>query len=56
MKDFSKEIRAYALRNAIAHEGKAVAGSVLTPLFINQGDVLRVNTETGEYVERVAKA
>lgn len=34
MKDFSKEIRAYALRNAIAHEGKAIAGSVLTPLFV----------------------
>lgn len=34
MKDFSKEIRAYALRNAIAHEGKAVASSVLTPLFV----------------------
>lgn len=29
---------------------------VSTPLFINEGDVLRVNTETGEYVERVEKA
>ena len=27
--------------------------TVLTPLFINPGDVLRINTETGEYVERV---
>jgi elongation factor P len=25
------------------------------PLFINQGDIIRVNTETGEYVERVEK-
>lgn len=25
------------------------------PLFINQGDIVRVNTETGEYVERVEK-
>ena len=23
------------------------------PMFINEGDVIRVNTETGEYVERV---
>ena len=23
------------------------------PMFINEGDVLRINTETGEYVERV---
>ena len=30
--------------------------TVLTPLFINPGDVLRINTETGEYVERMEKA
>lgn len=29
---------------------------VSTPLFINVGDLLRVNTDTGEYVERVEKA
>ncbi len=29
--------------------------SISTPLFINEGDMLRVNTETGEYVERIAK-
>ena len=26
------------------------------PMFINEGDVLRINTDTGEYVERVNKA
>ena len=26
------------------------------PLFINTGDVVRINTDTGEYVERVEKA
>jgi elongation factor P len=30
--------------------------SVTTPLFINEGDILRINTDTGEYVERVEKA
>ncbi|MBA3789235.1 hypothetical protein H0X32_02470 [Patescibacteria group bacterium] len=30
--------------------------TVLTPLFINPGDVLRINTELGEYVERMEKA
>ncbi len=30
--------------------------TILTPLFINEGDILRINTETGEYVERVNKA
>lgn len=28
---------------------------VAAPLFIKEGDVIRVNTETGDYVERVAK-
>ena len=30
--------------------------SITTPLFINEGDILRINTDTGEYVERVEKA
>ncbi len=29
--------------------------TVNVPLFINQGDIIRINTETGEYVERVTK-
>ena len=29
--------------------------TIQTPLFVNEGDVIRVNTERGEYVERVAK-
>lgn len=28
---------------------------VVTPLFINEGDTIKINTETGEYVERVEK-
>ena len=27
--------------------------SVQVPLFVEVGDVLKINTETGEYVERV---
>lgn len=30
--------------------------SVNVPLFINQGDIVRINTETKEYVERAEKA
>jgi elongation factor P len=30
--------------------------TVMTPLFINEGDILRINTESGEYNERVNKA
>ena len=31
-------------------------GTILNaPLFINEGDIVRINTTTGEYVERVDK-
>ena len=31
-------------------------GAVINvPMFVNQGDVIKVNTETGDYVERVGK-
>lgn len=29
---------------------------IMVPMFINEGDVIRVNTETGDYAERVEKA
>jgi elongation factor P len=49
-----------AIRGNTAQGGnKAVVlengASLNTPLFINEGDTVRVNTETGEYVERVEK-
>ncbi len=28
-------------------------GTVMVPLFVNEGELIRVNTKTGEYVERV---
>lgn len=37
---------------AVTIEGGAI---VQVPLFINQDDVIRINTETGEYVERLEK-
>jgi len=30
--------------------------TVNAPLFINEGDIVRINTDTGEYVERVSKS
>lgn len=30
--------------------------TIQVPMFINEGDIIRVNTETGEYTERVEKA
>ncbi len=37
---------------AVVIEGGA---KVNAPLFINEGDVIKVNTQTGEYIERVEK-
>lgn len=29
---------------------------ISTPLFVNEGDIIRINTQSGEYTERVEKA
>jgi elongation factor P len=34
----------------------ASGATVLTPLFINPNDIIRINTDSGDYVERVEKA
>lgn len=39
-------------KNVIIETGATVSA----PMFINTGDTIRVNTETGEYTERVEKA
>jgi len=49
-----------AIRGSTAQGGTKLVtletgAKVNVPLFVNEGDVVRVNTETGEYVERVSK-
>ncbi|MDO8585363.1 MAG: elongation factor P [bacterium] len=39
-------------KQAVLETGAAVS----VPLFVNTGDVIKVNTQTGEYVERMEKA
>jgi elongation factor P len=41
-----------ALKDAILETG----AKIMVPMFINEGDIIRVNTETGEYTERAEKA
>ena len=42
--------------NNVMKPAKLVTGaSVPVPIFINQGDIIRIDTRTGEYSERVAK-
>ncbi len=51
MKDLGKKARAYALKNAVAHGGKAMQGNVIAGLF-NEG--LKKN-EVGKYVKDISK-
>ena len=49
-----------AIRGNTAQGGTKVAvletgAKVNVPLFINEGDIIRINTKTGEYAERVEK-
>jgi elongation factor P len=41
-----------ALKEAITETG----AKVMVPLFINEGDSIKINTESGEYTERAEKA
>ena len=49
MKDLDKKARAYALKNAIAHDGKAQTGSVISGLF-NEG---LKKSEAGKYSKKI---
>jgi elongation factor P len=50
-----------AIRGDTAQGGTKVitietGAKITAPLFINEGDIIKINTETGEYVERIKKA
>jgi glutamyl-tRNA synthetase len=51
MKDLEKKTRAYALKNAIAHEGKAMQGPVISSLFI---EGLKKD-EVGKFAKKISE-
>ena len=51
MKSLEKKAKAYALKNAIAHNGKAVQGSVISSLF-NEG---LKKTEVSKYAKKISE-
>jgi glutamyl-tRNA synthetase len=51
LKDFEKKVRAYALKNALAHEGKAMQSPVISSLF-NEGLKPR---EVGKYAKKISE-
>lgn len=51
MKDFEERARAYALKNAVSHEGRAVQGAVISALF-NEG---LKKEEVGKYAKKISE-
>ncbi|HTZ41735.1 MAG TPA: glutamate--tRNA ligase family protein, partial [Candidatus Omnitrophota bacterium] len=51
IKDFDKKVRAYALKNAVAYEGKAMQGPVISSLF-HEG---LKRSEMGKYGKKIAE-
>jgi elongation factor P len=56
VKEAPPAVRGNTAQGATKQVTLETGATVTTPLFINTGDIVRVNTETGEYVERVTKA
>ncbi|MBI5803222.1 hypothetical protein HY448_00870 [Candidatus Pacearchaeota archaeon] len=56
MKDLEKKALAYALKNALAHEGKAQQGSVISSLFhegLNKEDIKKYSRKISEIVSEI---
>lgn len=54
VKETEPGVRGNTAQGSVEKPATLVTGYTLNvPLFVNQGDVIRVNTETGTYVERV---
>ncbi|MDD5342773.1 MAG: elongation factor P [Patescibacteria group bacterium] len=47
-------VRGDTAQGSVSKQAKLNSGATVNvPLFVKQGDVIRVNTETGQYIERV---
>ena len=58
MKNFEKKARAYALKNALVHEGKAQVGSVIPALFhegLKKSEIKKYSKKISEIVKQVNK-
>lgn len=49
-------VKGNTAQGATKHVTLETGATVVVPLFINEGDILRINTDTGDYTERVDKA
>ncbi|QQR64833.1 elongation factor P [Candidatus Kaiserbacteria bacterium] len=56
IKETAPAVKGNTSGNALKDATLETGAKVMVPLFINEGDVIRVNTESGEYTERAEKA
>lgn len=55
VKEAPPAIRGDTAQGGVKQVTLETGASINAPLFIEQGDIIRINTQTGEYVERVEK-
>ncbi len=56
IKETSQAVKGNTSSGATKEAVLETGATIQVPLFINEGDVIRVNTESGEYTERAEKA
>lgn len=56
IKETAPAVKGNTSGNALKDATLETGAKIMVPLFINEGDVIRVNTENGEYAERAEKA
>ena len=55
VKEAAAAVRGNTVQGGTKQVTLETGATVNVPMFIGEGDVIRINTETGEYVERVEK-
>ncbi|MEK7610425.1 MAG: hypothetical protein AAB468_01615 [Patescibacteria group bacterium] len=55
VKEAPPTVRGNTVQGGVKQVILETGATINTPMFINSGDTIRINTDTGEYVERVSK-
>jgi len=54
VKEAAPAVKGNTVQGGVKQVVLETGATVNVPMFVNEGDILRINTETGEYVERVS--
>ncbi len=56
IKETAPAVKGNTSGNALKEATLETGAKIMVPMFINEGDLIRINTEVGEYTERAEKA